>query len=75
MAQPRRRRIIAVDQRGHGRSDKVTRIRWREFGRDLAELVRRLDLRNVVGVGHSAGGHAMTEAAALGGRPFPAPGA
>jgi lipase len=58
------RRIIAVDQRGHGRSDKVARIRWQEFGHDLAELVRRLDLRNVIGVGHSAGGHAMTEAAA-----------
>lgn len=59
------RRVIAIDQRGHGRSDKVTQIRWQEFGRDLAELVRRLDLRDVVGVGHSAGGHAMVEAAAL----------
>ena len=60
-----RRRVIAIDQRGHGRSDKVTQIRWQEFGRDLAELVRRLDLHDVVGVGHSAGGHAMIEAAAL----------
>src|SRR5204862_2554684 len=59
------RRIIAVDQRGHGRSDRVTRIRWQDFGRDVAELVRRLDLHDVVGVGHSAGGHAMVEAAAL----------
>jgi pimeloyl-ACP methyl ester carboxylesterase len=58
------RRSIAMDQRGHGRSDKVTRIRWQEFGHDLAELVRRLDLHDVVGVGHSAGGHAMVEAAA-----------
>jgi pimeloyl-ACP methyl ester carboxylesterase len=60
-----RRRVIAIDQRGHGRSDKVAAVRWQEFGRDLAELVRRLDLRDVIGVGHSAGGHAMTEAAAL----------
>jgi pimeloyl-ACP methyl ester carboxylesterase len=64
------RRIIAVDQRGHGRSDKVDRIRWREFGHDVAELVRKLDLRDVVGVGHSAGGHAMTEAATLEGARF-----
>lgn len=60
-----RRRTIAIDQRGHGRSDRVPRIRWQEFGRDLAELVVRLDLHDVVGVGHSAGGHAMVEAAAL----------
>lgn len=60
-----RRRIIAIDQRGHGRSDKVDAIRWREFGRDVAEIVRRLDLHGVVGVGHSAGGHAMVEAAVL----------
>lgn len=59
------RRVIAIDQRGHGRSDKVARIRWREFGHDLAEVVRRLDLEHVVGVGHSAGGHATVEAAAL----------
>jgi pimeloyl-ACP methyl ester carboxylesterase len=59
-----RRRIVAIDQRGHGRSDKVERIRWQEFGRDVAEVVRRLDLHGVVGVGHSAGGHALVEAAA-----------
>ena len=59
------RRVIAVDMRGHGRSDKPARIRWEEFGRDVAELVRRLDLHAVVGVGHSAGGHAMVDAAAL----------
>ena len=59
------RHVIALDQRGHGRSDKVDAIRWREFGRDVAAVVQRLDLHDVVGVGHSAGGHAMVEAAAL----------
>jgi pimeloyl-ACP methyl ester carboxylesterase len=34
------------------------------FGQDLAAFVRELDLRDVLGVGHSMGGHAMTEAAA-----------
>ena len=60
-----RRRIIAIDQRGHGRSDKVPRVRWQELGRDIADFVRQRDLRNVVGVGHSAGGHGMVEAATL----------
>lgn len=58
------RRIIAVDQRGHGRSDKVLPVHWQDFGTDLTELIRTLDLSAVVGVGHSMGGHAMTQAAA-----------
>jgi len=64
------RHVIAVDQRGHGRSDKVVPIHWREFGLDLTDLVRVLDLEQLVGVGHSMGGHAMTEAAAAEGRRF-----
>jgi len=58
------RHVVAVDQRGHGRSDKVFPVHWRDFGCDLAELVRVLDLTHVIGVGHSMGGHAMIEAAA-----------
>ena len=58
------RRIIAVDQRGHGRSDKVLPVHWQDFGCDLAELIRALNLTRLIGVGHSMGGHAMTEAAA-----------
>ena len=58
------RHVISVDQRGHGRSDHVEITHWRVFGQDLAALVRQLDLRDIVGVGHSMGGHAMTEAAA-----------
>lgn len=58
------RHVIAVDQRGHGRSDKTPITHWRVFGQDLAALVQALDLRDVVGVGHSMGGHAMVEAAA-----------
>jgi len=59
-----RRHVIAVDQRGHGRSDKPQITHWGVFGRDLVDVVRALDLREVVGVGHSMGGHAMTDAAA-----------
>jgi pimeloyl-ACP methyl ester carboxylesterase len=58
------RHVVAVDQRGHGRSDGVERPQWRDLGRDLAELAGALDLRHAVGVGHSMGGHAVTEAAA-----------
>ena len=58
------RYVIALDQRGHGRSQKTEITHWKVFGQDLAAFVRALDLRDVVGVGHSMGGHAMTEAAA-----------
>ncbi|MBI1179728.1 MAG: alpha/beta fold hydrolase [Alphaproteobacteria bacterium] len=50
---------IAVDQRGHGRSTGEPVSHWRVFGEDLAGLVRALDLRDVVGVAHSMGGHSM----------------
>jgi pimeloyl-ACP methyl ester carboxylesterase len=59
------RHVVALDTRGHGRSDKVYPVRWRDFGRDLAAFVRRRDLHDVVAVGHSAGGHSTVEAAAL----------
>jgi pimeloyl-ACP methyl ester carboxylesterase len=64
------RHVIAVDQRGHGRSDKTYPVRWEDFGRDLADLVRALELRDIVGVGHSMGGHATVEAAAAEGERF-----
>ena len=61
-----RGRAIAMDMRGHGRSDKpAPPYRWREFGEDVAELAKLLELRDVVGVGHSMGGHSMALAAAL----------
>src|SRR4051794_4908927 len=60
------RRAIALDFRGHGRSSKPEPpYPWREFGEDLAEVARQLDLRDAVGVGHSMGGHSIVLAAAL----------
>ena len=56
-------RVIAVDQRGHGRSGKAGPYDWRVFGHDLTALVDRLNLSGIVGVGHSMGGHAMVQAA------------
>ena len=58
------RHVISVDQRGHGRSEKTEIEHWAVFGRDLTALVDALDLREVLGVGHSMGGHALVEAAA-----------
>lgn len=50
-------RVIAHDRRGHGRSDQP----WNgntmdQYADDLAELIEKLDLNNVVLVGHSTGG-------------------
>lgn len=56
-------RVIAVDQRGHGRSTKAPPYDWGEFGADAAALVEALDLDDIIGVGHSMGGHAIVQAA------------
>jgi pimeloyl-ACP methyl ester carboxylesterase len=57
---------FAVDQRGHGQSDKPTPPNiWRSFGEDLAALAERLPLQGAIGVGHSLGGFATALAAAL----------
>src|SRR3954452_11059259 len=50
-------RCIAHDRRGHGRSSQP----WHgndldTYADDLAELVRALDLKNAIHVGHSTGG-------------------
>lgn len=56
--------IIAVDQRGHGRSQSTKLESWHVFGDDLVALMHAMDVRNAIGVGHSMGGHAMVQAAA-----------
>ncbi len=55
---------IAVDLRGHGLSETTPIENWVVFGQDIAELLRRLDLHDVVGVGHSMGAHTLVRAAA-----------
>lgn len=55
--------VIAYDQRGHGRSQKLGPYSWDVFGQDLFDLLEALDLEDVVGVGHSMGGCAMLRAA------------
>ncbi|MCC6381376.1 MAG: alpha/beta hydrolase [Dehalococcoidia bacterium] len=60
------RRVVALDMRGHGLSEKPEPpYSWRSFGGDVAAVCRALGLRGAIGVGHSKGGHAVTLAAAL----------
>ena len=57
--------VVAVDQRGHGRSTNAPPFDWREFGADAAAVVETLDLSDIIGVGHSMGGHAAVQAAGI----------
>jgi pimeloyl-ACP methyl ester carboxylesterase len=58
-------RVIAVDIRGHGRSEKTGPMGdWTVPARDIAELVEHLDLKDAVGAGHSMGGHLLVQIAA-----------
>ncbi len=41
---------IAIEQRGHGRSEATEFDSWDVFGHDQAELAARLDLQDAVGV-------------------------
>jgi non-heme chloroperoxidase len=50
-------RVVAHDRRGHGRSDQT----WdgnnmNQYADDLAALIDKLDLKNIVLIGHSTGG-------------------
>ncbi len=56
--------VIALDLRGHGRSGKTEITHWKAFGEDLAAFVRALELTEILGVGHSMGGHALVDAVA-----------
>jgi non-heme chloroperoxidase len=50
-------RVIAHDRRGHGRSDQTdTGNDMDTYAADVAALVRELDLRDAVHIGHSTGG-------------------
>jgi pimeloyl-ACP methyl ester carboxylesterase len=60
--------VISLDLRGHGRSQKHPvpyLFQW--FGGDVYQFIEILDLskNNLIGIGHSLGGHALTLAAAI----------
>ena len=57
---------VAIDMRGHGRSEKPEPpYAWRNFAADVVEVGRALGLRDALAVGHSKGGYAITLAAAI----------
>jgi non-heme chloroperoxidase len=54
-------RVIAHDRRGHGRSTQTVRGNDMDtYAADVAELVKALDLKNAVHIGHSTGGGEVT---------------
>src|SRR6202789_403578 len=54
-------RMVAHDRRGHGRSGQTwTGNEYDTFADDLAELLEKLDLKEVTLVGHSMGGGEVT---------------
>jgi lipase len=63
-ALPAGQHVVAIDMRGHGRSDKIPPYNWAAFGADLEAFVRFLGLHGAIGVGHSMGGHCVAHVAA-----------
>jgi len=56
---------MAIDQRGHGRSDKPPGpYAWENFGQDLSGFIEALGLKDVIAIGHSTGGTHVLLAAA-----------
>ncbi len=58
------RHVISIDMRGHGRSEKQGPFNWQSFGDDLTAFINHIALPELIGVGHSMGGHAVAVAAA-----------
>jgi pimeloyl-ACP methyl ester carboxylesterase len=70
-ALPPGHRVVGVDLRGHGRSEKTGPMGdWTVAARDIAELVEHLDLEGAIGAGHSMGGHLLVQIAASHPRAF-----
>lgn len=63
-------RVIAIDRRGHGRSDQVSESHDMDhYASDASAVVESLDLRNAVHVGHSTGGGQVARYVAQYGQP------
>jgi len=63
-------RVVASDRRGHGRSSQVgTGHDMDHYASDVDAVVRHLDLRNAVHIGHSTGGGQVARYVARYGEP------
>ncbi|MFT4518006.1 MAG: pimeloyl-ACP methyl ester carboxylesterase [Halioglobus sp.] len=58
------RHIYAVDLRFHGASGEAGDVDWGIMAEDIRILIERLELRDLIGVGHSIGGHLIARVAA-----------
>lgn len=58
------RRVIALDLRGHGRSEGGPVDHWQAFVGDVAGFLDQLRIRRAIGVGHSMGAHVLLQCAA-----------
>ncbi|MDG2273616.1 MAG: alpha/beta hydrolase, partial [Halioglobus sp.] len=57
------RHIYAVDLRFHGASGDSGATDWGVMARDIGVLIDKLELTELIGVGHSIGGHLIARAA------------
>lgn len=63
-------RVIAIDRRGHGRSDQVSEGHDMDhYAADVSAVVEHLDLHNAVHVGYSTGGGQVARYVARYGQP------
>jgi pimeloyl-ACP methyl ester carboxylesterase len=58
------RRVIALDLRGHGRSEGGPIEHWQTLSDDVSAFLDQLRIRRAVGVGHSMGAHTLLQCAA-----------
>lgn len=58
------RRVIALDLRGHGRSEGGPVEDWSIIASDIAGFLDQLRIRRATGMGHSMGAHTLLQAAA-----------
>ena len=47
--------VYALDRRGHGASHKPDAYHFLDFAEDVCRVIDALDLRDIYGIGHSAG--------------------
>ena len=64
-ALPQAMHIFAVDLRGHGRSDNHPPYQWDRFAADVQAVIEHFDMQQLIGVGHSLGGHCVAHVCAL----------
>lgn len=63
-------RVIAIDRRGHGRSDQVSEGHDMDhYAADVNAVVEHLDLKNAIHIGHSTGGGQVARYVARFGQP------